>query len=446
MKTNRFITIFAMACLLYCEVNAQNIYPFAFTGNPGNSGDGGPAVNAECANPFYVAADAAGNVYISDQNNNKVRKVNTSGIITTFAGTGNATFGGDGGSANFAHLYGPCGMAFDASGNMYITDAMNNRIRKVDQFGIITTFAGNGTAGYSGDGGLAINAQINLPRDVAVDAAGNVYIADAGNLRIRKVDPSGNITTYAGTGVSGWQGDGGPATGANLEVLSSIAVDGSDNLYIVTGPRVRKVNTSGIISTYAGSGPGTFSGDGGPATSAKISALGIAFDSAGNLYIADAYNNRIRMVNTSGIISTFAGNGVASGGGDGQLATIAQLNNPQSVAVNASGNVIISDSWNNRVRIVCINDCLAGIPTLTKDHANLKIYPNPNNGVFKIGREEETKNGELIIINTLGQVVHSQKLNTETNTIDLSHFSVGLYNCIFLHDKGKAYSGKLSIE
>ncbi|MBN8693511.1 MAG: T9SS type A sorting domain-containing protein [Bacteroidetes bacterium] len=446
MKARGFLKVLIIACILFCKVNAQNIYPFAFTGSLGNSGDGGQAVNAECVNPFYVAADAAGNVYISDQNNNKVRKVNTSGIITTFAGTGNATYGGDGASANFAHIKAPGGVAFDASGNVYIADTWNHRVRKVDLSGIITTFAGDGTFGFSGDGGPATNAKLNFPQDIATDASGNIYIADAGNTRVRKVDPSGIITTFAGTGVSGWQGDGGPATSADLEKLSSLAVDGAGNLFIVTGPRVRKVNTSGIISTYAGTGSSGFTGDGGPATSAKIAAEGIAFDASGNLYIADGYNHRVRVVSTSGIISTFAGNGVASGGGDGGLATIAQLNHPQSVAVNASGNVIISDSWNNRIRIVCINDCLAGIPSLTKDHANLKIYPNPNNGVFSIKTEGEINKGELTVRNALGQVVHSQELTAETNKIDLSHLAAGLYSCILLEDKRSMYSSKLSIE
>lgn len=446
MKANIFLTIFVFLCLLFCKVNAQNIYPFAFTGSLGNSGDGGPAVNAECVNPFYVAADAAGNVYISDQNNNKVRKVNTSGIITTFAGTGNATYGGDGASANFAHIYSPGGICGDALGNIYIADIGNNRVRKVNPSGIITTIAGNGTAGFSGDGGPAINANLNYPQDVAVDASGNVYIADAGNLRIRKVDPSGTITTFAGTGVSGWQGDGGPATSANLEGLTSLALDGSGNLYIVTGPRVRKINTSGIITTYAGTGSAGFSGDGGQATSAKIAALGITFDSNDNLYIADANNHRIRKVNTTGIISTFAGNGIASGGGDGGIATIAQLNHPQSVAVNAAGNIIISDSWNNRVRIVCINDCLAGINALTKKPASLKIYPNPTSGIFSIKTDGTIDHGELIVINTLGQTVCSLKLTTETSKIDLSDFTAGLYTCILLQDKRVIYYGKLSIE
>ena len=323
-------------------------------GSVGYSGDGGPAAGAQLRYPQGLALDASGNLYIADTNNNRIRKVSPSGIISTVAGNGTFSYSGDGGSAGSAQLYLPGGVTLDNSGNLYISDQLNNRIRKVSYNGIITTVAGNGTKGYSGDGGLATNAQLYEPVGVAVDASGNLYIADGGNDRVRKVSPSGIITTVVGNGIKGYSGDGGPAINARLHGPGGLAVDASGNLYIAdsVNQRVRKVSRTGIITTVAGSGIEGSSGDGGRATNSQLDEpAGLAVDRFGNLIIADARNNRIRKVSPSGIITTVAGNGTNGYSGDGGPAVGAQLNLPQDVAVDASGNLYIADN-NNRIRKV----------------------------------------------------------------------------------------------
>ena len=332
----------------------------AGNGIPRFSGDGGPATGASLYRPTGVAVDAAGSIYIADTGNGRIRKVGLSGIIGTVAGNGKSGFSGDGGPATSASLDGPSGVAVDAAGNLYIADSTssysggNNRIRKVSPSGIISTVAGNGTAGFSGDGGLATNASLNVPSGIAVDAADNLYIADARNNRVRRVAPSGIISTVAGGG-SGFPGGNGPATSASLSWPSSVAVDAAGNLYITDqgNGRIRKVSPSGMISTAAGSGQGGFTGDGGPATLASLwRPTGVAVDAAGSLYIADQLNNRIRKVSPSGIISTLAGNGGSKSLGDGGPATSAVLKSPQGVAADAAGNLYIADSANNRARKV----------------------------------------------------------------------------------------------
>jgi uncharacterized protein (TIGR03437 family) len=296
-------------------------------------------------------------------------------IITTVAGNGTQTFSGDGGPATSASLI-PFGVTVDASGNLFIADTGNNRIRKVSASGVITTVAGSGPFAYgggsfSGDGGPAIAASLNNPSGVAVDVSGNLFIADTGNNRIRKVSASGIITTVAGDGsfcILNSPGDGGPATAASV-CPSGVAVDAFGNIFIAdtTNNRIRKVPASGIITTVAGGGSSSFSGDGGLATSASLSApTGVAVDASGNLFIADSDNNRIRKVSAGGIITTVAGSGSVdvfsgssgsfshSGGfaGDGGTATSALLSTPMGVAVDASGNFFIADSDNNRIRKV----------------------------------------------------------------------------------------------
>jgi N-acetylneuraminic acid mutarotase len=344
------------------------IITVAGNGTAGYSGDGGPATSAELFGPSGVAVDHSGNVYIADYEYNCVRKVTAStGIITTAAGICNqGGYSGDGGPATSASLFGPIFIALDGAGNLYIADAFNQRIRKVTaSTGIITTVAGDGTQGFSGDGALAIYAQLNQPWGIGVDNAGNIYFADQNNNRIRKVTAStGVISTIAGTGTASYTGDGGPATSADLDFPSGIAVDASGNVYILVngGTIIRKVTAAtGIIDFYAGNGTYGFSGDEGPAASAVFNqADDLAVDGAGDLYIADTGNNRIRRVNAAThIITTVAGDGyiapnTLSGGfsGDGGPATSAALNAPDGVVISGSGDMFISDSNNYRVREV----------------------------------------------------------------------------------------------
>jgi len=326
----------------------------AGNGAAGYAGDGGPATSAKLDQPYAVAVDGPGNIYIADAANNVIRKVAAAtGIIATVAGNGAAYYSGDGGPATNAQLVSPLGVAIDGSGNLYVSD-LSNVIRKVaTATGIITTVAGNGAAGYSGDGGPAINARLNHPSRMAVDNSGNLYFADTGNNVIRKVAAAtGIVTTVAGNGTAGYSGDGGPASSASLSGPQGVAVDGSGNLYIADDAAIRKVAAAtGVITTVAGKGTGGYSGDGGPAIKAQISASSVTVDGAGNLYIADTQNNAIRKVMAAtGIITTVAGNGGAGYSGDGGPATSAELHSPMSVAVDGSGNLYIADWQNDLIR------------------------------------------------------------------------------------------------
>jgi hypothetical protein len=342
------------------QFNGTNLATNIITTVAGNgsasfSGDGGWATNASLADPYGVAFDAVGNLYISDAGHQRIRKVDTSGIITTVAGNGGANFSGDGGAAIKAGLNSPWGVALDGVGNLYFADEVNQRIRKVGTNGIITTVAGNGYEGFYGDGGAATSAELYFPQGVALDGSGNLYIGDISNGRVRKVDTNDIITTVAGNGSFGYSGDGGPATNAMLSQPSGVAVDAAGNLYIADAynNHIRKVDTNGIITTVAGNGNETYSGDGGAATNASLAnPYDLVLDGSGNMYIADTYNNRIRKVDTNGIITTVAGNGWETYAGDGGAATNANLGNPFGVAVDASGNIFIADTGNNRIRKV----------------------------------------------------------------------------------------------
>jgi hypothetical protein len=370
----------------------------AGTGIAGYSGDNGPATAAQLKLPSGVAVDASGSVYIADAGNSRVRKVTPDGTITTLAGDGTYGYSGDGGPATAAQLQWPTGVGVDAAGDVYIADSDANALRRVTPGGAITTVAvGSGwsvavdaagnaytavpsgnvvfriapdgkttvvagvyEAGYSGDGGPATSAQLNNPWGVALDAAGSIYIADAGNHRVRKVAVDGTISTIAGDGTSGSSGDVGPALSARFDP-QSVAVDAAGNVYIVDmdNVRLRRVAADGTITTAAGGGNGD-SGDGGPATNARLSnPWGLALDGAGNLYIADSYNNRVRKVAADGTIVTVAGNGTAGNSGDGGPAANAQLGIPKGVALDSAGNLYIADLDNSRIRKVGVDGNIA---------------------------------------------------------------------------------------
>ncbi len=321
--------------------------------NGGFGGDNGPATQALLSEPWGLAFDPAGNLYISDSHNDRIRMV-SKGIITTFAGVGGFGYTGDNGPAAAAGLGNPRGIRFDSAGNLYIADHDNAVVRKISTNGIITTVAGNNMLGFSGDGTLALRSKI-APSGVAIDSAGNVYIADTANYRVRKVTGSGvnaTINTFAGNGNFRFSGDGGPATSAamNLPQLITVAPGGDFYFADAAANRVRKVSR-GIISTVAGSGAQGFIGDRGSALSASLnSPNGVAVDAAGNIYIADMANNRIREV-SGGVITSIAGSSTEFGyNGDGVPAATASLNNPSAVALDANGNLYIADQDNFRIR------------------------------------------------------------------------------------------------
>jgi uncharacterized protein (TIGR03437 family) len=373
----------------------------AGNGTLASSGDGGPATSASLQ-PIGLAVDSAGNVYIADRATSVIRKVNAAGVISTVAGYAGEPMNGnginDGGPATQAGIYLNSehnGLAVDSAGNLYIADEGHNRIRKVDvSTGIITTFAGNGTPGHSGDGGPATSAQLLEPLGVAFDKAGNLYIADSSS--VRKVDTSGTITTVAGGTLTPTPGDGGPAIDAGISPRA-VAIDAAGNIFISDSltQTVREVNTQGIINRFAGvSGGSGSSGDGGPATSALFGGLyGVAVDSAENVYISDFGNYRLRKVNAAGIITTAAGGAGSSGAiGDGGPPTSAFLQ-PSDVAVDSAGNYYIADYVNNRVRKVTIG---AKVPGLLSAASSL---------YFSIGvAVNSSPNPETIDAYTLGAV------------------------------------------
>jgi uncharacterized protein (TIGR03437 family) len=336
----------------------------AGNGSYGFSGDGGPAVNATLNIPSAVAVDNAGNLLIVDAGNARIRKVAPDGVITTVAGNGTLGFSGDGGPAAKAMFNQPAAVAVDSKGNLFIADSENFRIRKVSSDGIISSVAGNGTFGSSGDGGPALNAAINQPFGVAVDSAGRLFIAETVGNRIREVTVDGTIVTIAGTGSAGFDGDGAAAVGASLNSPLAVTVDPDHNVLVADelNRRVRQIAPTGIITTMAGNGQFHFSGDGGPATSASLSsATGIALDGAGNLFFGDTSSNRVRQITPDGRIATVAGDGGCCFSGDGGPAGNAHINGPEGVALDKSGNLLIADSGNNRIRKVNSNGIITTV-------------------------------------------------------------------------------------
>jgi trimeric autotransporter adhesin len=342
------------------QAQTYTISTVAGNGSSGFAGDGSSAAAAQLALPGGIAIDKSGNVFIADSVNSRIRKIATDGTISTVAGTGGAGYNGDGGAATAALLSSPGAVALDSSGNLYIADTGNDLIRKVTGT-TITTVAGNitsagfGSQAFGGDNGPATSALLNGPTGVAVDASGNLYIADTKNNRIRKVTGT-TITTYAGDGNLGSAGDGGRAVIAHINAPRGLALDGAGNLYIADSGnhRVRVVAASNqVINTIAGTGTLGFSGDFGLATKAQLNVPhDVTVDAAGNVYIADYSNSRIRKVSTAGVISTIAGNGRFGVSGDGGPATSATLNFPAGLALDASGRIYIADAQSSTVRLL----------------------------------------------------------------------------------------------
>ena len=439
-----FLAILSLSLTFYgSALQAQNIYTFAGNGSgaAGYGGDGGYAHSALLQHPSGVATHDYSKVFIADQGNHVIRKVNSQGIITTYAGTDSAGYSGDGGQADSAMLYSPAGIALDAAGNLFIADYYNNVVRRIDvSSGTITTIAGNDTAGYSGDGGAATNARLHYPYGVAVNAAGYIFIADAGNNVIREVTPSGFIQTVAGSGygagrglgAGAYSGDGGPALAAGLDFPTGVATDFLGNLYIADAGNnaIRKVGLSDSISTYVGNGYMNYSGDGGAATAAGLNfPSGIAVDGAGNVYIADQGNNAVRKVDATGKIHTIAGNGTAGYAGDGHPATASLLSAPQGVAVDGSGLIYIADAGNNVVRIVGNYTVNAVSGQGTRNQDNITVYPNPSSGSFTIEIPEGGM-AAIAVSDMLGRIVETSNADAGTahnNKVAVNNIPAGNY-------------------
>ncbi|QCX40256.1 T9SS type A sorting domain-containing protein [Aureibaculum algae] len=395
-----------------------NVSTIAGGGSNGHDVVNGLATDAELSYPTGIAIDNDGNIYFSEITNSIIRKIDVNGIISDII--------------EFPDVQTPHGLAVDATGNIYFIDRANDRVRKLDTSGNITTVAGNGTNGDSGDGGQATSAQLNSPQYIAIDASGNIYISDWQNHKIKKVTTNGVINTIAGTGTYGFSGDGGLATLAELKSPSGITIDATGNIYFSdrNNYRVRKIDTNGIITTIAGKGGfQPFSGDGGLAIDAELyEPNGITLDNDGNIYIVDAVNQRVRKITTDGIINTIIGSGGtgrSAGGfnGDGQIGTNTELNQPSGIAVDNSGNVIITDYKNHRIRKLAS----AALSVDNFSLENIKLYPNP----ISIDEQLTVSSQEIItaisVYNTLGQEVYQAKPNAHNYVLNLDKITSGIY-------------------
>ncbi len=455
------ITLFAGCCSLIMTVftaKSQIISTVAGISHQGYTGDGGPATAAEFGNPNCVTFDATGNYYVSDETNNVVRMVNTAGIVTTIAGkAGPGNFSGDGGQATVAGLSWPIGIAIDGTGNIYIGDFVNAAIRKINKStGIITTVAGIGTyGGYSGDGGQATAAELNSPRYIAFDKSNNLFIGDASNYCIRRVDAStGIITTVAGIGGhTGFSGDGGQATAAEMGYTYGVALDDSNNIYISdqSNNRIREVRImTGIITTVAGNGAAGYYGDGGPATAAELDipdAISVAYN--GDIFISGTGEQTIRKVlRSNGIISTFAGNNVKGFSGDGGPATAAELYYPAGITIDYYGNLYIPDWENYRVRKITLAEDETGIANLQSNNdKGINVFPNPANKQLSVSFNGINGKVSVTMYNLLGQEMLTKSTNTNQPVmINTSNLTKGIYLLKVQPEDGRSYVRKVEIE
>ncbi len=409
---------------------AQVITTVAGSGTIAYCGDGGQATGACLNHPYDIALDSKGNIYFSEQNNNVVRKIDHAGVITTVAGMGISGYSGDGGPANTAQLFYPLGIAFDRTDNLFISDYGNNCIRKVDTFGIITTVAGTGIAGYNGDSIAATNALLNVPTDVVVDSIGNIYISDGYNFRIRKIDTAGIISTIAGIGTLGYSADGVAASAAQIFPIALTLAN--DNLYFSDSDVcIRVISNTGIISTVAGTRTAGFSGDGLPATVAKLDLSGGAFEVEPNgvMLIADCGNDRIRKVDNLHKISTIAGTGVGGYSGDGGDPLLAKFTFPSCAVTDSSGHIYIADIVNGRIRCIGCDSRLSVTYIDQSQGATLSINPNPvfDGKVSIFLASPETTETDLTITDMVGRRLLQIPITTNASTDIELKLSKGLY-------------------
>ncbi len=441
-KKIAYVCFVVFALLSNNVLLAQNIANFA-GGGSGGLGDGGPATAGKVPLPAFCSFDAVGNLYfIEDYSSPRIRMVDTAGIITTIAGNGIPGYSGDSGLATNAKIH-PEGTIVDEAGNIYFVDYVYNRVRKVDKStGIIYTIGGTGSTIYNGENIPALSAGMD-PSGITIDKHHNIYIIVY--ARIRKIDTAGIITTVAGNGTGGDTGDNGPADSAEIKSDYAICTDSIGNLYFGSNYKIRKVNiNTGIITTIAGTGNGIYNGDGMHADSANIDPWALDFDKYGNLFIADYSNNRIRKIDTSGIIHTIAGDGTAAYGGDNGPAIFAHIWHPEGVAIDKCGNVFIADEANNRIRVVIYDSsCVKFADTINHDTSayinnntfvtNFIIHPNPVTNILYLENVKSTT--EYNLLNSLGIVVQHGLLTMLHNALDLGELSPGIYYLQLTNDK-----------
>ena len=424
------ITSIVLVCASLVGLAQTNIInTIAGCGIAGYSGDSGAATAAKFHGPFMICVDKGRNlVYVADAYNNVVRQINlNTDIITTIAGNGSPGFSGDGGLATNAQLFLPQGLCIDNSGNLYIADASNGRIRRVDIVTkIITTIAGSGSTGYSGDGGSALSAGIGGPVGLFIDNHSNVYFTDYLNHVVREIDGiSGLITTVAGKGIVGYSGDGGLGINAALNVPCDVVIDANGNIVIADtwNHAIRSVDkNTGIISTIAGTGIAGYTGNNGPALLAQLNVPGgMLIDADGNLIFSDSYNGVIRRISkTDNTIATIAGNGTPGYSGDGGPVLDAQLF-CSDVDFDSHGNMIIDDYQNDRIRRVSSSVAVASVNAIP-----FAIFPNPTTGILHVSVPAPIVKSDLFVTNSIGQEVYREILNGSAD-IDLSNLSDGVY-------------------
>jgi len=423
--------LFLFLFLPFCS-QAQIIVTVAGNGESGYTGDGGSATNGRLDSPHGVLIDNVGNLIICDVSNRCIRKVYPpyNGIISTIVGdgTGLSGFAGDGLPATVARISGVLDVAIDKKGNLYLADADNNRLRMVDTNGIIHTIAGTGTAGYNGDGIPATSAQLNQPITVAIDHIGNIYVGDRHNYRIRKIDTFGIIHTVLGTGTSGFSPDGSHADTVTLDNPYCIRIDHHNNLFFTDNIRLRKMHPSGIISTVVGTGVSGFSGDGGLATASKVKGVAHFYiDTAGSIYLSDVNNRRVRKVNPEGVINTIAGSGTYISLGDGGNPLLAWFVLPNGVTVAPNGDIFVSHQGGGRVRM--ISNYITGIENTDVNNADvIQLYPNPTKEQCTILVNTATiQPVKIIITDITGKVVDNLIATTRQPITIATCWQPGIY-------------------